>query len=193
MIRIFAAIKIHPDEALMNIYMGLKNACKYDRINWVDPENIHITLKFFGETEESRIPEINQRLFEIASEYQPFELKLEGAGVFGSFYKPRVLWVGIKENEMLHKLGQEVLDKMDAIGFKKDRQNFIPHLTLGRIKYTDNKQRFFDLVGKYEDEHIKSELVDQFYLLESKLSSSGPEYTVLDTFDLIEKKPIFLI
>ena len=183
--RIFAAIKIHPDEAFMNIYMGLKIACKHDRINWVDPDNIHITLKFFGETEVSRIPEIKDHLEQIASGFQSFEIHLEDAGVFGSIYKPRVLWIGIKENEMLKKMGQEVLDKMDKIGFKKDRQNFVPHLTLGRIKYTDNKQQFFDIVGKYKDVKIKSELVDRFYLLESKLSSSGPTYTVLDTFDLI--------
>lgn len=182
--RIFAAIKINPDEAFMKLYFRLKAACKYDKINWVDPENIHITLKFFGETHEDLIPEIVNHLRDVARRHQSLILNLKGTGVFGSFYKPRVIWLGITDNPQLIKLGQDILDEMDHMGFKKDRQNFVPHLTLGRIKYTDNKERFFDLVEKHKEDEISSITAKEFHLFESTLSSSGPTYSILDTFTL---------
>lgn len=182
--RIFAAIKINPDEQLMKLYYGLKGACKYDKINWVNPENIHITLKFFGETDEYLIPKINTGLQSIATRHKSFKLQLKGTGVFGSFYKPRVIWLGIAENPALASLGQDILDEMDQIGFKKDRQNFVPHLTLGRIKFTDNKERFFDLVEKHKEEEVALTTIREFQLFESQLSSSGPSYTKLGSFEL---------
>ena len=182
--RLFAAIKIHPDEAFMRLYYALKTGCKYDKINWVKPENIHITLKFFGETDPDLIPEINTRLNDLAQHHSAFSMVLKGTGVFGSFYKPRVLWLGIEDNPRLIELGHEILEEMDSIGFKKDRQNFVPHLSIGRIKLTDNKERFFDLVERYKKEHISNLKVDQFHLFESKLSSSGPSYSILNSFSL---------
>jgi 2'-5' RNA ligase len=98
--------------------------------------------------------------------------------------------LGIAENPALIRLGQEILDEMDQLGFKKDRQNFVPHLTLGRIKYTDNKERFFDLVEKHKEDEIATILVREFQLFESRLSSSGPAYTKLGSFELKYEKAI---
>lgn len=180
--RIFAAIKIVPGEEFMKLYYSFKQGCKYDRINWVDPQNIHITLKFFGETPPDKIPEICHHLQQIAGKQTPFKIELLGTGVFGSYYKPRVIWIGIKENADLKKLGMEVLTGMDVLGFQKDRQNFVPHLTLGRIKNTDNKDRFFDLVEKHKDDTLETILITDFHLFESKLSSEGPTYSILESF-----------
>lgn len=182
--RIFAAIKIHPDEPLLKLYYALKAACRYDRINWVDPQNMHITLKFFGETAGDLIPGIIKGLQAVAQQHQPFVLQLKGTGVFGSFYKPRVIWLGIPENPALISLGQDILDEMDQLGYKKDRQNFVPHLTLGRIKITDNKERFFDLVEKHREDEMPPQPVQEFLLFESMLSTSGPTYSVLERFGL---------
>jgi len=182
--RLFAAIKITPDENFLRIYFSLISLCKYDKINWVKPENIHITLKFFGETAEDRIESIKSKLSEISNQHKPFQLNLSNVGIFGSYYKPRVIWFGIGKNEALEKLANEVLDKMNDIGFLRDRQNFVPHLTVGRIKFIDDKNRFSERIEKYESTDIQQIQVESIYLFESKLSSSGPEYRILEKFNL---------
>lgn len=182
--RIFTAIKVHPGEGFLQVFEDLKNNCSHDRITWVDPKNIHITLKFFGETEEERIPAISSLLLDIVGKHNPFELQLKGTGVFGSSYKPRVVWIGIDKNPTLISLGQEVMDSMESLGFKKDRQNFVPHLTLGRIKHIDDKHRFFELIGKYKNSAITSENINELHLIESRLTPKGPLYTVLERYEM---------
>jgi 2'-5' RNA ligase len=182
--RIFAAVKVHPNEVLLDIYDFLKSVCKYDRITWVNPDNMHITLKFFGETEEEQIPAIIERLKEITEDHWAFDFNLIGVGVFGSRYKPRVVWIGIEKNMDFIKLGQHILDEMEPLGFVKDRQNFVPHLTLGRIKYVDDKNRFFELIKSYREVPVSTEKVKEIILYESLLSRSGPTYKIVDTFQL---------
>jgi len=99
--RIFAAVKIEPSKQLLELYDELKSSCKFDRINWVEPHNMHITLKFFGETEESIIGNIHKNLEGIAENYEPFEITLKNIGIFGSYYKPRVIWIGIEPSDIL--------------------------------------------------------------------------------------------
>lgn len=182
--RLFAAIKITPDENFLRIYYNLKNSCKYDKINWVNPENIHITLKFFGETEENRIEQISSLLREVSTNHPSFKIGLQDIGIFGSHYKPRVIWFGIKKSRELESLASIVHDRMDNIGFIKDRQNFVPHLTIGRIKFIDNKQRFSELIQKNNSIQIQELNITEFYLFESILSSSGPKYHFVDKYDL---------
>jgi 2'-5' RNA ligase len=182
--RVFAAIKIIPEENFLRIYYGLKNSCKNDKINWVKPENIHITLKFFGEIEEEKLPHIFMEFQGIAKNHPAFKLKLEDVGIFGSSYKPRVIWFGINHNESLQTLAIDVIESMDKIGFLKDRQNFVPHLTIGRIKYIDNKTLFSEKISRLKSTFIQESTVIEFHFYESRLSSSGPVYDTLGKFNL---------
>jgi len=182
--RLFVAIKVNPDENFLKIYYGIKNLCKYDKINWVKPENIHITLKFFGETAENRIEPIIAELNKISDQHKPFRLNLSDVGIFGSQYKPRVIWFGIEKSTELESLVSKVINKMHNIGFLKDRQNFVPHLTIGRIKYVDNKDRFSNIISNYNESSIQNLLISSFYLFESKLSSSGPTYQIIEELKL---------
>ena len=182
--RIFAAVKITPGTILTEVLLNLKNKLKNDRINWVDLHNLHITLKFFGETVEDDIPGICKHLAELTELNRSFELSLKGIGIFGSSYQPKVIWIGIDHNDSLIKLGTDVLDRMDNLGYKKDRQNFVPHLTLGRIKYIADKAYFNDLIKTYTNKAIQTSTIDSMHLIESKLSSEGPTYNVLETFNL---------
>ncbi len=182
--RLFAAIKVHPGEALTQLVYDFQSACKYDRIKWVDLNNIHITLKFFGETLEEQIPDICAALTEITAGMTAFDLVLSNTGIFGSKYNPRVIWIGIEQNEKLLDLGQEILDGLEKIGFKKDRQNFVPHLTIGRIKHIDNKERFNSTLKKLQSVDIQKEAINRFYLFESKLFRTGPRYSIIETFKL---------
>ncbi len=132
--RLFAAVKIHPSDKLLSIYNSLRAGLRFADIKWVPVENIHVTLKFFGETEENRLPEIRQALGDAAGKHSPFIVKLEHTGIFGSSYNPRVIWFGMGNAEPLADLTNSVFDEVEKIGWERDRQNFVPHLTIGRIK-----------------------------------------------------------
>lgn len=182
--RLFAAIKITPDENLLRVYYDLKKQCIHDRINWVKPENIHITLKFFGETNESKADEISSLLNDLSVQHKPFNLSLANVGIFGSSYKPKVIWIGIHESEPLQYLATDIIDRMEGIGFLKDRQNFVPHLTIGRIKMIDNKNRFSHYISEYNSIDVQKIDIYKFYLYESVLSSIGPTYNIINQYNL---------
>jgi RNA 2',3'-cyclic 3'-phosphodiesterase len=182
--RLFAAIKIHPSETFISLLYQFKQALRNENIKWVEPNNIHITLKFFGETEESRIEEISNQLMMVASRHTPFKFSIKGTGVFGSSHNPRVIWFGINENKALQNLSTNVLNSMATIGWEKDRQNFVPHLTMGRIKHVGDKNKLKELVSKNRDIDIQEENLNEFYLFESILKPQGPIYTVLKIFEL---------
>lgn len=183
--RIFAAIKIHPSDEFIRIYNDLKHDFRQDKIKWVELNNFHITLKFFGETDPELIPDIIQSMESIVSSRNSFSITLQQMGIFGSSYRPKVLWFGIDKNAVLNELGMKIINEMEYLGFKNDRQNFVPHLTLGRIKYIDNKKNLSQIVQKYKSVFIQQEIIKEVVLFESILKPQGPEYNILRSFSLI--------
>jgi 2'-5' RNA ligase len=182
--RVFAAIKIQPSENLIATMYQLKHALRNENIKWVEPHNIHITIKFFGETAESDIDRIIEALRNVAENHYRFMFKIRSAGIFGSSYNPKVIWLGIHEHAELLELCNAVLNSMEIIGWIKDRQNFIPHLTLGRIKQIQDKTKLKSLIDQYKDVDIMKVNTTEIYLYESVLKPSGPIYHTLETFYL---------
>lgn len=183
--RLFAAVKIHPSPEFMKTYNSLKSGLKFCRITWVKPESIHVTLKFFGETEERKIPEISRVLREVASSHKPFASELVNVGIFGSSYSPKVIWFGIERSEPLKKLGIDVLQSVEKIGWEPDRQNFVPHLTIGRIKEVPDKQLFQRMIDMHKTDRLQEFSVSEFNLYESILLKEGPLYKVLESYRLL--------
>jgi 2'-5' RNA ligase len=182
--RLFAAVKVHPSKEFLETYNSLKSGLRFSRITWVKPESIHITLKFFGETEENRIPEISRVLREVAARHKPFASELVNVGIFGSSYAPKVIWFGIENAEPLKKLGADVLQSLEPIGWEVDRQNFVPHLTVGRIKEIPDKQLFQKIIDQHKKTRMQDIQVIEFHLYESTLLQNGPIYKLIESFKL---------
>ena len=182
--RLFAAIKIIPDENFLKTYYGLMKGMHFAKINWVKPENIHLTLKFFGETPEDKIVEINRVISETIVSYTPYIIRIKKTGIFGSSYSPKVIWFGIDNASVLISMTEQLLENLNKNGFLSDRQNFVPHLTLGRIKEVGNRQLFQSVVDKYKDSFLQEINVDSIILFESVLSPSGPQYNKISEFSL---------
>ncbi|MEE4256250.1 MAG: RNA 2',3'-cyclic phosphodiesterase [Bacteroidales bacterium] len=180
--RVFAAIKVTPSEAFLSRYFALKKSLEGEKIKWVEPENIHITMKFFGETPEHHIPAIHAALGKAASMSGPFDFNITNTGIFGSSYKPRVIWFGIEPAGGIITLANIILDQLQEIGIDRDRQNFVPHLTIARIKYLENKNHFQEVISRHREGQIQKEEVNVFHLFESRLSPGGPKYTVLNSY-----------
>ena len=184
--RLFAAIHIKPTEAFSDIFNNLKQILGFHIIRWVDPNNIHITLKFLGETPVDEIPAIAEALKASTQDVQPFDIKLARTGIFGSYYHPRVIWAGIDVSDELLKLSANVVAKLEAIGYLSDRQNFVPHLTLGRIKEIKDKAHFQEVLAHFSNFVYQTQHVTGFSLYESNLRKEGPEHIVLEEFILGE-------
>ena len=182
--RLFAAIKVSPAEEFLSRYYALKRNLDKEKIKWVEPENIHITLKFFGETPDHHIPGISVALQKASQENNPFEYSIINTGIFGSSYNPKVIWFGIEPTDRIIKLSESTFVALEQIGIERDRQNFVPHLTIARIKVLEDKAFFQKVIDKYKEGFIQKEEVSEFHLLESELSPKGPKYTVIESYPL---------
>jgi 2'-5' RNA ligase len=182
--RLFAAIKINPDDAFLNHFSEIQKSLQHERIKWVEDYNIHITLKFFGETEEAKISEISRVLNEVAFSTSVFSLTLHNLGIFGSSYDPRIVWVGIEPYANLESPIKLIRDKLEVIGYNPDRQNLVPHLTLGRIKFLRDKRLFQQIIDQNKNIISQEITVDRIILFESILKKEGPVYLALQTFQL---------
>lgn len=179
--RLFAAIKIHPSTHYVKLQSSISSALSHERIKWVEPENMHLTLKFLGETDDRKIPDIINALNEASSKSKFFLLHIENLGVFGSRYDPKVLWFGIRKNDDLFSLWDNTLSEFEKIAMGADRQNFVPHLTIGRIKEISDKQLFQKIILPFKEVYIQEQAVSEIVLYESILRREGPEYIKLHT------------
>ena len=179
--RLFIAIKIKPDAVFLEQFREMKEVLKHEPVKWVEEHNIHITLKFLGETNELLLPVIGKALDEVARSTKAFRFCLEGLGIFGSSYQPRVLWIGIKPYEKLAGLMAAVHTALELQGFEKDRQNLVPHLTLGRIKFLNDKKLFQEVVDDFRDISSSPITAAGMILYESILKKEGPEYHMIQT------------
>jgi 2'-5' RNA ligase len=134
-LRTFIALDMPPEikVALEKYVQPLKSL--RGRVSWVKPQNLHLTLKFLGDTPADRIDEIAAALQEAASSAAPFSAAVSDSGVFPNDEHPRVLWIGINEKSgTLLKLAQDLDTRMQQFGFAKEKRFFAPHLTIGRAK-----------------------------------------------------------
>lgn len=182
--RLFVAVKLDPGEEFLKQLRDLQSKLAGERIKWVEEYNIHITLKFFGETPEDKIPGIIRGLEEVAAGTDAFSFSLRQLGIFGSSYDPRVVWVGIEPYADLVTLMTQLRNKMSRIGFEPDRQNLVPHLTLGRIKDLKDKKRFQQIISQHKEIASREMKADQIILYESILKKEGPVYLALKIFPL---------
>ena len=135
-IRLFIAVEL-PDAVkteLGSLIRALK-AADIDGVRPVRPEGMHLTLKFLGDVDGSRVDAITEALSSAAAEHSHFRLGLGEAGAFPNLRKPRVLWVGVDgDMEALASLQSDVEGALETAGFPRDKQAYSPHLTLARIR-----------------------------------------------------------
>ncbi len=149
-------------------------------LNLVSLENLHFTLKFLGEVEESKISEIRTRLETI--KLPPFSVSLEELGVFPSEQRINVLWIGIKSKELV-SLMREINSRLNYIR-KDEHETEIPHLTLARVKSGQNKERLLKLIKDNQSTIFGQMEINSFYLYQSQLTPQGSVYKVLGEFKL---------
>jgi len=154
-------------------------------VRWVNYEKIHLTLKFFGNIEESRIDPIFKSIEEPIRSTLPFSLKVRGVGAFPNLKNPRVIWMGLVEGrEVLISFQKQIEIQLEKIGFQPEDRPFHPHLTLGRMKSSRGKEELVRRMEKHKEEEFGDFQVERMVLFKSDLKPSGPVYTLLKEMKL---------
>ena len=164
-------------------------------VRWVQPESLHITLKFIGEKPEAAVEEIRQSLKSVRA--GPMELRFHGYGFFPSPKAPRVFWIGIEAGPELAALAGAIDNQTAALGIPREEHAFNPHLTLARSKggsgspgwrKGDGPNRSFQQVQEklvaLPAPEFGTMTAREFFLYQSQLSPKGSKYTKLAGFAL---------
>jgi 2'-5' RNA ligase len=145
-------------------------------VRWVPVENVHLTLKFLGETEESMVVRICDALSERLSSYSPFCINISGVGCFPDIRRPRVIWVGIEESAELKELAGEVESVLADLGYPADDRAFSPHLTIGRVRSTRGIRGMMKDLEKLAAYSFGGMEIKRVSLMKSELRPAGAEY-----------------
>jgi 2'-5' RNA ligase len=182
--RLFIAIKIIPGSELLRIYTSIQSLLAADKIRWVSPANIHLTLAFLGDTDNNKIKTLNAMLKERCSEFTQFHFYLTGVGIFKNIREPRVIWAGIRLSDRLLQLNNLINNGLKLNEFITEDRVFKPHLTLGRIKSVNNTENLKSVLENYRDVEFQKVEVKDVILFESILMQTGPIYKPLGKFYL---------
>ena len=142
----------------------------------VSPENMHVTLKFLGETDERCVPQLTKVMKDAVDGVSPFEVRLVGTGVFPNLRTARVVWVGMEGAEPFRDIVKKLEDGCDPMGFGRDKQAFSPHLTLARVREGFSAD-LADFIKYGQGKDFGSFTVNALKLKKSVLTPAGPIYS----------------
>lgn len=176
-LRAFIAVHIPDDvkQALNEASLLLAGRVPTGVVRWVRPEQMHLTLRFLGDTDTGKLPAIQAAMDAVAATNAPFKMRLGGIGCFPNMRRPRVIWVGLSGGEVrLLSLVAALEKELAPLGWEPEGKPFRAHLTLGRVK----DERGAAGVEWAADVPSLAVPVEAIYLIESQLKPSGPIYTV---------------
>lgn len=176
--RLFIAIDL-PDDLKINI--GRLWADTIPGARWVPVEQIHLTLSFLGEVEESAVEPLTEKLAHI--HVPAFDLRCGGTGCFPTRHRPRVLWIGVEQEPHLYDLAAKVRAAVLACGIPQEDRHFSPHLTLARLKMKPSSE-FDAFLDKHKDLKVPPIHVREFTLFQSQLNWQGAVHVPIKHFPL---------
>lgn len=191
-LRLFIAIElsVQIQQALTELIEQLKQKSGH-LVKWVQPQQLHLTLKFLGDTPQGMLPRLNAQLGTVAAGTVGFELTAKSCGVFPTPNRARVLWAGISCPPELTQLQKEIDAQLLGLGFAMEGRAFSPHLTLGRVSDSAEGQKVKAVVQEllnHAEDDFGSVAIQKFTLFQSTLTPAGPIYTPLQRYALQTRK-----
>lgn len=179
--RLFIAIEI--PESMRTAFATLLKDFRplAPQLKWVRPENLHVTLKFLGETDPSKLGPLQIALSGVRSA-EPANLEFRGLGFFPNAKRPRVFWAGMQASANLKTLAADIDQAVHKLGFTLEERPYAPHLTLARISLPIIPPKLLQTIGEKSGQSLGSLATRQFHLIESKLKPTGAEYTTVQSF-----------
>jgi RNA 2',3'-cyclic 3'-phosphodiesterase len=174
-VSVSAEVKQHAAELIQRL-----RASRAD-VKWVDPQNMHLTLKFLGDVLAAKTPEICQAVAEVAGGFAPLQVSFRGAGAFPNAQQPRTVWLGIHGGAPeLTELAATIEEVLVDLGYPKEDRAFHPHLTLGRLRNPSPALRDLTrFLGENAEFDAEATQVQEVTVFASHLGHSGPTYEPL--------------
>ncbi len=182
-VRSFLAIEL--DEDLVPKILDVQKEFKKtnSNIKYVPSQNMHFTLKFFGNIDLDMVEDISVAVLKVIKDYSSFDLNIKKCGCFPNKNVIKVLWLGLDEGSPIKDLQRDLDKEFKKLGFKKER-NFISHLTIGRVKSPKGKKEIRNAIEKLENIEIGQMTVSKICLKKSTLTPQGPIYEDIKVFEL---------
>jgi 2'-5' RNA ligase len=147
---------------------------------WVDPQNLHLTLAFLGEVDETEIPAVCRSVAAAAGSFRSVEIEARGIGAFPDARRPHTIWMGIGAGrDELIDLQDQVARVLERLGFPRERRRFQPHVTLGRQRRGLASAALVEKLAQWQDIELGTCLIDEVVTYSSRLDRRGPTYAVL--------------
>lgn len=184
-LRTFIAVELDAEarQQLKTLQMALHPLMPPGLVRWVAPENIHITLKFLGDTRPDQVAAVTAALDSLGSAILPFQVTLAGRGCFPNFKRPHVVWAGLVDRgQRLQKLTDAVERSVSPLGWPTESRPFTPHLTIGRINDSATSRERALLgaaIEQFEVGELCTLAVSAITFIRSDLQPGGPIYTAL--------------
>jgi RNA 2',3'-cyclic 3'-phosphodiesterase len=189
-LRLFLAIALSPEARgrIVEEQALLRRQLEDVKLKWVPPENLHVTMLFFGEVAEGRLQELKDTLGAVSLDLSPLLVRYEGFGGF-PFRRPRVLWAGARSNpyedllEMMRRLSQAC----SAFSVADERDDRRPHVTVARISgkaTAESSRKIESALRSFEWSRAVSQEVTELTLYRSDLTKEGSRYEVVEVFPL---------
>ncbi len=187
MIRLFIALKIEKEiqEKFDAIISDFRT--KDGEVKWVSSKNLHITIKFLGNTERKEVNLIIDQLYKSVKGFQQIESEFHCLGGFPNLRKPKVIWTDIDKNrQSVIELAESIEQALTSVRFDKSGKPFKPHLTLGRVKSYEGLTQLTDYLTSYQFERIPI-IFNKVQLIQSTLTQKGPIYKILEEITLSQR------
>jgi len=175
----FIAVEIPVNDKIQTFHDELSKLPT--KIKLVEPENIHITLKFLGETKKEHINDIQQIMKKSVQDITPWKIRLQGTGVFPNRDYIKIIWLGIQQIGNLVDISKVLNQETATLGYKKEKRGFKAHITIGRVNNAVGKNELIDLIDQYKDTIFNEILIDKILLKKSTLTPKGPIYETIST------------
>ena len=144
----------------------------------VEPQNLHVTLWFFGELDSGRLKMVLDNARQV--KFKPFKVEVRGVRYFPGGNRINVIWLGVSDpSNGLKGILDQLLERLTKLGFRYDDRGFTPHLTIGRVKYVKNKPMALQQLAQLRELYFGEQLIDSFKVKKSTLTSRGPIYSDL--------------
>lgn len=193
LIRAFVAITLPFEiKSELNAIIQKFKAQQVKGVRWVAVENIHLTLKFLGDTSQEDLGKISKILQIECTAHPCFSVEVAGLGAFPNPRRPRIIWVGLKAPSALKNLAACIESAAETIGVQPEERGFFPHLTLGRVKNDVSSSDLLNLSTALNSITVESAgvfTVSQLTLFRSDLRPTGPIYSILAQFNLQAAAP----
>ena len=184
--RLFVAIELTPEvrDALQEVQNALGRAA--DGVRWVRPEQLHLTVKFLGETPDGEAPRVAGALARSAARSKRFEMQLTECGCFPPRGPVRIVWAGMHDpSGSLLECVNAVEEELEGVGFPRELRAFSPHMTIGRAKESRSAGGVRSAVEGRKVKPVRQS-VGELTLMSSVLSPKGPSYSVVSRAKLGE-------